>query len=728
MGMENKRAGVIGAGVVGSILSAHLAKAGCEVYVVDADKRMVDAVNRGSIKISGAREVEGKAKKAFTDISSLYDLDLDYVFVCVKSFVLYAIEEQLAKFNPKKTYVISFQNGIDTEEFIAGCYPSHRVIRVVINYAGGVVEPGAIKMTFFHPPNYVGCYAGGALDEAKKIAELLTSAGLESEFTHDIREKAWVKSILNAAMMPTSVVTRLTMRQIMELSETKEIVVDQLREFIAVAKSEKIKLEDDFMRNALKYLTDAGDHRTSMLMDFERGNRLEMEFLNQKLQEYADKNGVPCPTNKIMLNLIKGMLLHRENQLPKKAGDDAVKPLKSALSLKQTMEGYFARLKSADETRKEKIAWCTSVGPAELLYSMGFKVFFPENHAALIGASKNADRYITKATSEGFSPDTCSYMTSDIGAFLSGETPLAKFGMKCLPRPDILVFNTNQCSIVRDWFSHYAKRFNAPLIGINTPLTIDNLTDTIIDFVTKQYEELVPTLETVSGRKFDIDRFRETVELSREACGLWSSVLKTARNKPSPLTFFDGTIHMGPIVIMRGTQAAVDYYRELLKELEERVASKTGALTSEKFRLYWDGMPIWGKLRSLSNLFAKLESCVVASTYCNSWAFDDFDQKDPFRSSAYAYSKLFIARSDDVKEAELEKLFKEFAVDGVIYHDTKTCPRNTNNHNGLQVRLFKKTGIPYIEIQGDMNDMRLFSEEQTYIMLETFRDQLKMGR
>ena len=59
---------------------------------------------------------------------------------------------------------------------------------------------------------------------------------------------------------------------------------------------------------------------------------------------------------------------------------------------------------------------------------------------------------------------------------------------------------------------------------------------------------------------------------------------------------------MGPAVVARGTQEAVDYYRVLLAELEQRVKDGVAAIEGEKHRLYWEGMPIWGKLRPLSDL------------------------------------------------------------------------------------------------------------------------------
>lgn len=398
--------------------------------------------------------------------------------------------------------------------------------------------------------------------------------------------------------------------------------------------------------------------------------------------------------------------------------------LQSVNELRATMDGYFARLKNAVETGNKKVAWCTSVGPAELLYSMGFEVYFPENHGAMIGASKIADKYIPTAVAHGYSPDICSYLTSDIGAFLQKETPLQKSGFISIPKPDILIYNTNQCREVGDWFSFYAKHFNVPVLGVHTPLCINELTPNIIKNVATQFEELIPEIEKIATQKFDIDKFRETIELSRVGCVLWRKVLETATAKPSPINFFDSAIHMGPIVVMRGTQYAVDYYKILLAELEERVKIGISAVPNEKLRLYWDGMPLWYQLSNMAKLFAKLDTCIVASTYCNSWIFDDLNPSDPFLSSALAYCKLFIVRADAIKENVMQKLMVDFSIDGIIYHDSKTCPRNSNNLFGLQTRLFEKNKVPYLEINGDLNDSRCFSEEQTIIAIETFIQQI----
>jgi len=406
------------------------------------------------------------------------------------------------------------------------------------------------------------------------------------------------------------------------------------------------------------------------------------------------------------------------------------KKIEATRKMNEYMAEYFYELDDAAKTGKKKVAWCTSVGPAELLLAMGFLVYYPENHGALLGTSRMATDLIPSANALGYSPDICSYLTADIGAYVNGVTPLSKAfkGIESAPKPDVLVFNTNQCRDVKDWFAWYSKELDVPLLGVHTHRNPTDVTDTIIPSIAKQIEELVEPLEKISGNKFDMEKLKEVVALSRKCSDLWEEVLKTASACPSPLTFFDGTIHMGPAVVMRGEQRAIDYYKILLKELEERIENQEGAVEDEQYRLYWEGMPIWGRLRAHSELFANLKACVLASTYCNSWIFTDLDPADPFSSMAKAYTELFIVRAEDTKEKYMKRMMDLFKIDGVIYHDAKTCPANSNNRYGMPQRLEKETGIPSLVINGDLNDLRLLSDEQTKTNVEAFIEQLEENK
>lgn len=398
--------------------------------------------------------------------------------------------------------------------------------------------------------------------------------------------------------------------------------------------------------------------------------------------------------------------------------------------MNRIMADYFYGLNEAATTGKRKVAWCTSVGPAELLRAMGFAVHFPENHGAMLGATRMSTDLIPEANAIGYSPDICSYLTADIGSYIKGVTPLSKAykGIESVPKPDVLVYNTNQCRDVQDWFAWYSRKLGVPSIGVTSPKNVNDVTEAHIEDVARQIEALVPTLEEISGSRLDMERLRETVSLSRECTELWKKVLETATAAPAPLTFFDGTIHMGPAVVLRGTREAIDYYKVLLAELEQRIRDGVGAVDEENTRIYWEGMPVWGRLRQHSELFANLKANVIASTYCSSWIFPAFDGRDPFRSMAKAYLELFIVRSDAYKERYIQEMLAKFRIDGILYHDAKTCPYNSNSRYGLPQRLEAATGIPGLVISGDLNDLRCVSDEQTKTNVEAFIEQIAEGR
>ena len=407
-------------------------------------------------------------------------------------------------------------------------------------------------------------------------------------------------------------------------------------------------------------------------------------------------------------------------------GEEKRVSIKAAKQLKAIMAQHFYELDEAVKTKSKKIAWCTGVGPAELALAAGFLVYYPENHAAILGSNRTAMDYIPIANAHGYSPEICSYLTSDIGAYLKGETPLTQaFGMQGIPKPDILLYNTNQCRDVYDWMSYYSREFKVPVYGINTPRTQFQIRDDVVKACAAQLEAIVPALEKISGKPFDIDQFREILASSHECTRLWEAVLDMTMTVPSPATFFDHCIHMGPAVVMRGRKEATDYYRILLEEMKERTENGVSAIQEEKHRFYWDGMPIWGKLRNLSETFSNLKSCVLVSSYCNSWVFSAFDPKDPFRSMAEAYCSIFISQDDTYKENYIADKVERFSIDGIVYHDSKCCGTNTNTRYGMPDRLKERLGIPYLVINGDLNDLRCYSEEQTTTNIEAFVEQLE---
>ncbi|MFQ6106104.1 MAG: ketopantoate reductase family protein [Thermoplasmata archaeon] len=302
---EQLRAAVVGVGPVGGILAAHLVHGGNIVYPVDILKDHLTAIKTQGLRVSGLEDLKVVIPEVCYDISELKGRDIDVIFAAVKACVLPKIIESLKDVIEPGTYVVSYQNGMDTEEMLADAFGRGYALRVVVNYAGGFVENGHVRMTFFNKPNYIGAASDDGVEFAKRIAKIMTAAGLETEYTSEIRKYVWEKVILNSALGTLCAVTGQTMKQAMDLPETFDIVQNLAREGIAVAAAAGYEYGDDFFDFCIDYLRKGGDHKPSTLVDVECKRPTEIEFLNGKIVEYGKRLGIETPYQTTVTNLLR---------------------------------------------------------------------------------------------------------------------------------------------------------------------------------------------------------------------------------------------------------------------------------------------------------------------------------------------------------------------------------------------------------------------------------------
>ncbi|MFX1268632.1 MAG: ketopantoate reductase family protein [Promethearchaeota archaeon] len=310
--MEKYKFGIIGIGPTGGIMAAHLAHAGHEIVLVDKLKSHIDEIKKSGLTIAHLRELNVKFSpdNLCYSIDELQDKGVNILFIAVKASYLETILPQIKKVVKSDTTLISLQNGFDTEELIAEFFGLENSLRIIVNYAGNMMENGIIRMSFFNPPNYLGVLTTAAEEKAKKLAEVITKAGLETLFTTDIKKYEWTKCILNT-ISPICVTTGTTMKQTMEFKDTRKLAREILREGIEVARARGIDFKPDFIDSCMNYLDKAGHHRVSMEADIKSGNPSEIEFLNGKIIEYGKIEGIPTPYNNIFVSLIRGCELPR---------------------------------------------------------------------------------------------------------------------------------------------------------------------------------------------------------------------------------------------------------------------------------------------------------------------------------------------------------------------------------------------------------------------------------
>jgi len=394
----------------------------------------------------------------------------------------------------------------------------------------------------------------------------------------------------------------------------------------------------------------------------------------------------------------------------------AVSPRLKELISRHYLKGRYANLHL-------KVAWVTSGAPIEFLIALGFFPIYPENHAAVCGIRRKAEELCTEAENEGFSRDICSYARTDIGSVLSGKTPVGK-----LPKPDLLVCCTNICQTVLLWYRVLAHHFQVPLVVIDTPFLYGEAGEHDVEFVKKQLEEAIAVAERVAGKTLTPRNLEVVTQRSKDATDLWRRVIDLGKERPAPITAFDEFIHMAPIVEMRGEQFTVDYYRALVAELEGRVKLGVGALKHEKKRLIWDNLPIWHRVRWLSEILAERSVAMVTSTYTNAWGelTDLVDPSRPLESAARVYLHPILNRSTGHKLAVMKRMVNEFSADGVILHSDRSCKPYSIGQVDQRERLTREAGVPALLFEADHSDPRTFSEEQARARLDAFLEMLEV--
>ncbi len=393
--------------------------------------------------------------------------------------------------------------------------------------------------------------------------------------------------------------------------------------------------------------------------------------------------------------------------------------IRAAERVKEMMSAYYLEAKNAGEAGR-KIAWINGGGPVELLMAMDVIPIYPENHAAMCGAFKMGVELCEVAEGMGYSRDVCSYARCDIGSAVTGKSPI----MGLLPRPDFLLCCNNTCGMVTKWYEALSRLFDVPLVFLDTPFIHDDFTDDSHEYITRQIHRAIGQMESILGKNFELDRLKETVALSSEATRLWGEALARCKNVPAPMSAFDGFILMAPIVTLRGTQGVVDYHKELIAELDERVTAGIAAVPGERYRLLWDNLPIWFKLRDHSRKFAELKACVVASTYLNGWTAYGLDAAAPIESIARAYASAFINDNLERRAKMMRGLVEDYSIDGIIFHSNRSCRPYSLGQYGVKDMLNEWIGVPGTMIEADMNDERVYVDGPALNRIEAFIESL----
>ena len=298
-----KRILIVGAGAIGSLYAAHLARV-AETWVFARRDEHARSLNERGLRVTGHNEFHADLKAAI-DPRELPEFD--FGIVATKASQAREAFAPVAHLFPQGA-VLSAQNGLGSEEVLAELMPSGYVIRGTTFMSGTRFADDHVHYEL-NTPTWMGPFEPTNTPFAlvEELAALINASGLKAEALRDARPAQWSKLIFNASVNSVSALTELPhsphFAAEAEFGDLGHLLHQLIEEGKRVATALGIELhEDPWAMNCLGART---NHPPSMLYDIRHHLATEVDFLGGAIAREAERAGVPAPLHTALYRLIK---------------------------------------------------------------------------------------------------------------------------------------------------------------------------------------------------------------------------------------------------------------------------------------------------------------------------------------------------------------------------------------------------------------------------------------
>lgn len=287
---------IFGAGALGSLIGYMIQKAGYDVVFIARGKQLEALKRKLVVKGLIDDEVNVNARSK--------PVDADLTLLTVKAYDTEFAAKTLAKV--KCGIVCSLQNGIGNEEILLKYLKN--VVGGVTTYGANIVDYGIVEFAG-EGQTFVGDFDGY---NAEAVAEILNNSKIKTEVVKDIKRRIWLKAVINAAINPITALCNVRNGKVVEVDELWNLAFKLAKEGENVMKAIGFKIEDNEVVNAVKDVAiKTRNNKSSMLQDFEKGKRTEIEFINGAIVDAGKKLGLDVSINEVMLKLVRGAEIAR---------------------------------------------------------------------------------------------------------------------------------------------------------------------------------------------------------------------------------------------------------------------------------------------------------------------------------------------------------------------------------------------------------------------------------
>jgi 2-dehydropantoate 2-reductase len=297
------RIAIIGAGGVGGYFGARLQQAGADVHFVARGGHLAAMRSSGLRVESPLGDIHLPHVNATDNPADIGVADM--VWLSVKLWDMDAAVQSMRPLVGPGTGIISFQNGVQKDDILRAAFGDSAVMGGVAYIATNIDRPGVIKHTGTMQRLVFGEYDGSRSARAETLLDLCLRGGINAELSADVRKAIWEKFVFLVGLSGSTTTIRETIGPIRSNPRARRLLVDLMRETVAVGRALGVALPPDFADQRLAFVDGLPDAMTSsMHHDLKAGKRLEVSWLSGGVAQLGEKTGVPTPMNRAVWDIL----------------------------------------------------------------------------------------------------------------------------------------------------------------------------------------------------------------------------------------------------------------------------------------------------------------------------------------------------------------------------------------------------------------------------------------
>lgn len=294
---EIKRVAIVGAGAIGSLIGALLARR-TNVILVCREGHAA-AISGHGLEVTG---VDGFVQELRATTAPSCVAEADLVILTTKAFDLEPTLSQMGPHLSPDARVVLMQNGLGNDDMARAALPQATILRGLTYMGVTFTKPGHVVWTA-RGRTTIGAPFGTSQDSAEAVGALFREAGLETATSSDIRRDVWHKTLGNIGINALGAVMGMKNAKLVENAYTLAIM-----EFL-VSEAERVAEAAGYAFNSFDEVVElaraTGSNKNSMLQDVEAGRRTEIDFLNGAIVRLAKESGIGVPYNECLTRLVK---------------------------------------------------------------------------------------------------------------------------------------------------------------------------------------------------------------------------------------------------------------------------------------------------------------------------------------------------------------------------------------------------------------------------------------